>query len=256
VRVCLFVFNGNMTQPRVLILQHAAWERPGRILDSLDEVGLGVDIDSIVDEKKPKLPKFDSFAGVVLMGGPQCATDWENHPGLKAEAKLARACVTGGKPILGVCLGHQIIATALGAKLKQGKVSEIGYAPIQRVDKHDYFAMFSSQLTVLNWHTDTVAVPEGGQLLASSSAENGKVATKNQAFRLGSALGLQFHIEVNGSLLDQWLKAPEMVGGLKKAQIGAIRKGFEEYDTQIKVFADSVFSGFAARCVSHAHALG
>lgn len=240
----------HMAQPRVLILQHADWERPGRIIDSLDEIGMEYDVDSIVDEKKPKLPKFDALAGVVLMGGPMGAQDFDDHPGLKAEAKLARACVTAGTPILGVCLGHQILATALGAKLKTGKAQEMGYLPIQRVDRHDYFSMFSAQLTVLNWHSDSVGVPQGGQLLASSAQ------TKNQAFRLGSALGVQFHIEVKESLLDEWLRTPKMTKGLKKSQIHAIRDDFGTYDSQIKVFADSVFSGFAARCVTHARELG
>ncbi|MCI1901467.1 MAG: type 1 glutamine amidotransferase [Bifidobacteriaceae bacterium] len=238
-----------MAQPRVLILQHAAWERPGRILDSLEEVGLAVNIDSIVDDKKPKLPSFDSVAGVVLMGGPMRATDVEDHPGLKAEAKLAKACVTCGKPLLGVCLGHQILATALGAKLKQAKSAEIGYGPIQRVDKHDYFSMFSKSATVLNWHSDSVSVPSGGQLLATSES------TKNQAFRMGSALGLQFHLEVTGGLLEQWLQEPAMIKGLKKSQIAQIRQDFADADSQIKVFADSVFSGFAARCLTYARSL-
>lgn len=238
-----------MAQPRVLILQHAPYERPGRILDALEEVGMETDIESVLDQKKPQFPRFDSLAGVVLMGGPMRATDFDHYPGLKAEAKLARACVSVGKPVLGVCLGHQILATALGAKLKAGKSEEIGYEPIQRVDKHDYFSMFSSALTVLNWHSDSVGLPEGGQLLATSKR------TKNEAFRLGSALGLQFHIEVKSSLLEQWLETPQMVKGLKKSQISALRDDFAQFDPQVKVFADAVFSGFAARCVTHARGL-
>lgn len=241
--------NGDMAQPRVLILQHASWERPGRILDALGEVGMESDIESVLDQKKPQFPRFDSLAGVVIMGGPMRATDYDRYPGLKAEAKLARACVSVGKPILGICLGHQILATALGAKLKPGKSEEIGYAPVQRVDKHDYFSMFSSALTVLNWHSDSVGVPEGGQLLATSKH------TKNEAFRLGSALGLQFHIELTGSLMEQWLTTPQMVEGLKKSQVASLRDGFTEFDPQMKVFADAVFSGFAARCVTHARGL-
>ena len=82
-----------------------------------------------------------------------------------------------------MCLGHQIIATALGAKLKKGSEPEIGFAPIKRIDKHDYFSMWNKTLDVLHWHNDVVTLPEGAQPLAKSAK------TKNQAFRFGSALG-------------------------------------------------------------------
>ena len=200
-----------MTQSHVLILQHVPWEKPGRILDSLDDLGMSYEVMNIAKEKKPDLPDFSDVSGIVIMGGPMGALDTDKYPGLKAESKLVRAAVSVGKPLLGVCLGHQIIATALGAKLKKGSEPEIGFAPIKRIDKHDYFSMWNKTLDVLHWHNDVVTLPEGAQPLAKSAK------TKNQAFRFGSALGLQFHLEVTPTLLDEWLDEPCMVKDLKAA---------------------------------------
>lgn len=241
----------SMTTPQVLILQHVPWEKPGRILTNLEDLDLPTQTLTIVDQKKPDLPDFDALAGLVIMGGPMGATDYGKYPGLKAEAKLAKAAIAVGKPVLGVCLGHQIIATALGAKLTSGAAPEIGFGPIRRVDRHDYFSMWDKQADVLHWHNDVVSLPAGAQLLARSDT------TKVQAFRIGSALGLQFHLEVTAGVLEEWLDEPSMVRDLKKAggSKSQLRDDFAAHDVQIQPLAEAVFSGFAARCAGCARDL-
>lgn len=111
----------SMTSPQVLILQHVPWEKPGRILANLEDLGLETLTLNVARKKKPDMPDFDELAGVVIMGGPMGAADYDQYPGLKAEAKLAKAAISVGKPVLGICLGHQIIATALGGQAVQGR---------------------------------------------------------------------------------------------------------------------------------------
>lgn len=234
---------------KVLIVQHVPWERPGRVLNNLDDVDVPTQIVSVCRQERPQLPSDDELAGLVVMGGPMGARDFKKYPGLKAEAKLVKRMVKADKPVLGICLGHQIIATALGAKLTPGTASEIGFAPVDRVSKHDYFSMWSPKIEVLHWHNDVVSLPEGAQLLASSKH------TQNQAFCYGSALGLQFHLEVTPTVLEGWLAEPAMVAGMKKSGIARIRADFEQYDAQLKPLADQVFSAFAARCVAASRAM-
>lgn len=235
--------------PYVLILQHAECERPGRIQESLEEAGIPTRILTILDQKKPDLPDVSEYCGLVVMGGPMGALDFEDYPGLKAEHKLVKTAVEASKPVLGVCLGHQIIAVALGGKLKKGKEPEIGFGHIDRVNRHEYAPLDSEGMTVLHWHNDVISVPDGATVIAKTDV------TKVQAFAYGSALGLQYHLEVSPAILEQWLSTPAMVEGLKKSQIKKIREDFAAQDACIHRVADATFSAFAARCASYARAL-
>lgn len=242
----------DMTSPQVLILQHAPWEKPGRILSNLEDLDMPTTTLNVARKKKPDLPGLDELAGIVMMGGPMNAADYDKYPGLKAETKLAKAAIAKGTPVLGVCLGHQIVALALGGKLSAGEQPEIGIAPIKRVDRHDYFSMWDKRLDVLHWHSDVVSLPEGAQLLACTPQ------TKVQAFRYGSALGLQFHLEMTHALLEEWLEEPTMVKALKAAggSKSKLREAFDASEPQMHAFGEQVFSGFAARCSSYAKTLG
>lgn len=193
-------------QRSVLILEHVPWERPGLLLRAL--TGLSRSTRIVLDEADPVLPGLDELAGVVVLGGPMAADDDTLFPGLAAERRLLAEAVDADVPVLGVCLGMQLLAVALGAPLERDHAREIGFGAVEVVAEDRVLAPLGPLPTVLHWHTDAVGLPTGATLLARSPA------TPVQAFRAGSALGLQFHAEADLPLLDDWLRTPEMVAGL------------------------------------------
>lgn len=193
-------------QRSVLVLEHVPWERPGLLLRAL--TGLSRTTRIVLDEAEPALPALDALAGVVVLGGPMAADDDDRFPGLAAERRLLAAAVDAEVPVLGVCLGMQLLATALGATLHRDHGRELGFGAVEVVAPDPVLAPLGPLPTVLHWHDDAVDLPGGATLLARSPG------TPVQAFRAGSALGLQFHVEVDLPLLDDWLRTPEMVAGL------------------------------------------
>ena len=196
-----------MSRP-ALVLQHAPWEGPGLIGEALTAAGVSVETRTVVDDPAAALPDPEDLAALVVMGGPMGATQDAAHPGLPAERVLLAAAARAGIPVLGVCLGMQLLAVALGARLLPGHGAEVGYAPIDRLAPDPVLDRLGPAPSVLHWHDDAVELPPGATLLARSAR------TPVQAFRAGSALGLQFHPEVDDTLLATWLSTPAMVDDL------------------------------------------
>ena len=196
-----------MSRP-ALVLQHAPWEGPGLIGEALTAAGVSVETRTVVDDPVAALPDPEDLAALVVMGGPMGATQDAAHPGLPAERVLLAAAARAGIPVLGVCLGMQLLAVALGARLLPGHGAEVGYAPIDRLAPDPVLDRLGPAPSVLHWHDDAVELPPGATLLARSAR------TPVQAFRAGSALGLQFHPEVDDTLLATWLSTPAMADDL------------------------------------------
>ncbi len=189
------------------VVQHVEHEVPGTIASALADAG-----QSPVDvriHRGDRLPELQDVGGVVVMGGPMGVGDDAEHPWLSAERAWLHAAVHGGLPVLGVCLGAQQLAAALGAEVSAAPQAEIGFDRIQLTEhgrQDPLFAGEDAELPVLQWHADMFAVPAGAVCLAQSPV------VANQAFRWGRAVyGLQFHLEADRSLLDRW--APMLPDG-------------------------------------------
>lgn len=195
-----------MRTRRVLVLTHAPWEGPGLVADALADLPL--ERRSVVDDDAPDLPAPRHLAGLVVMGGPQGADDDDRHPGLAAERRLLAEAVAADVPVLGICLGMQLLAVALGARLHRGHGTEIGFGRVEVLASDPVIDALGPGPDVLHWHSDAVDLPGGARALAATPA------TPVQAFRAGAALGLQFHVEVGSRLLASWLRTPAMTTGL------------------------------------------
>lgn len=184
-----------------VVLQHVPHEGPGALAGAIHETGSALSVVRIdAGDAVPSPDAVGALAGLVVMGGPMGVYD--DLPWLEPERVLLRAAVDAGLPVLGICLGAQQLAVALGADVVTGPepeccVGEVHLTPAALSDP--VFAPAPTPLPCVHWHEDTFSLPEGAVRLA------GNEAYENQAFRVGaSAYGLQFHVEITGSLAAHW----------------------------------------------------
>ncbi len=193
----------------ILVVQHAAAEGPGLLADAFAEAGVPLETRrTFAGEAVPKDPQ--RFSAIVVMGGPMGVYEAARHPHLRDEIVLAEVALRRGVPILGVCLGSQILAAAAGARVFPGGRKEIGWHPIRTHPAARDDAVLRALpdgAVVFHWHGDTFDLPATATLLASSDAY------PHQAFRIGAAAyGLQFHPEVTPGMVDRFVAegAPEV----------------------------------------------
>ena len=189
-------------RPTLLAIQHVPWEGPHRILDACGALR----VHTVKPLAGQSLPPHLEVAGAVVMGGPMNVDEVERFPALAAEREWLAEAVRRELPVLGICLGAQLLARALGAGVRAGEGPEIGFAPVAVSDPADpVLGGLAPSTDVLHWHGDVFDLPKDAQSLASSER------TEHQAFRLGKAWGALFHPEADVALVEAWLAVPETI---------------------------------------------
>jgi GMP synthase-like glutamine amidotransferase len=190
----------------ILFIQHMEREGPGLLGDLAREAGLTTE--TLLVTGPTQWPAVGDHGALVVLGGPQSVYEEDKFPYLVEEDRFVKRWLAEGKPYLGICLGAQILAKALGAKVYPNRDKEIGWAPIhlspQAVYQKKLFRSEAREFMAFHWHGDTFDLPHGALHLASSHL------TRNQAFRHGAnAWGLQFHLEVQAEQIREWARGED-----------------------------------------------
>ncbi len=232
----------------VFWLQHVPHETLGTIEPVLVAAGLQPRAVELFRELPEKLP-WDEAAGLIVMGGPMNVDQIEEFPFLAAERTWIRQAVDGQLPVLGICLGSQLIARTLRAEVAANPVKEIGWYPVEMqaaAAADPLLAGCPARPTVFQWHGDTFALPEGAVPLARSRW------CENQAYRVGDRVyGFQFHLEVTAKMIDAWLDVPENrveVDGLEGIDPAEIRRSAPRHLPGMHDMGLDVFRRFAELC--------
>jgi len=218
----------------VLLVQNTRIEGSGYLGELLTEDGFNI---QSVHAKHETLPE-KQYSLVVVLGAPESVND--DLPYLQEEQKLIKQSVEKNTPVLGICLGSQLIAKTFGGKVYRGPKKEIGfYNDLIPQANSSLFSGFENPFTVFHWHGDTFDLPEGAIRLASS--EN----YQNQAFQFKSAVGLQFHLEVNEEMVNLWLdKTEEKLQSIPYIDPQKIRSDIDENISIVKSNMRNFYNNF------------
>ena len=218
----------------VLVIQNTRIEEIGYLGELLNNDGFVI---HLVNAKHEKLPE-KNYSLLVILGATESAND--DLPYLQAEQKLIKKTVDADIPVLGICLGSQLIAKTFGGKVYRGPKKEIGFYHDLRIDNNSkLFSGFTNPFTVFHWHGDTFDLPEKAVRLVHS--EN----YPNQAFQINSAVGLQFHLEVNEEMVNLWLdKTQEKLHQIPYIDPQKIRSDIDENISIVKNNMNNFYNNF------------
>ncbi len=202
----------------VLVLQNSKIEGPGTLGSLLESDGFSL---KTIYTKQEKIPE-SNFSLLLVLGANESANEPLSY--LADEQKLIKKTVENDSPVLGICLGSQLIAKTFGGSVYTGGKKEIGfYNDIEIDNSSGLFSEIKNPMTVFHWHGDTFTLPENSKRLANSKDY------ENQAFQIKTAVGLQFHLEVDKSTVNLWLdKAQKSLEKISYIHPDEIRKEIDE----------------------------
>jgi GMP synthase (glutamine-hydrolysing) len=238
--------------PTVLILRHMPQEGGGTLETALTCAGVEVRYVDLFEETPAEVP-LDRASGMVILGGPMNVDEVDRYPFLKLDVQWIRQATEIGLPLLGICLGSQLLAKALGSRVYQNAVKEIGWYSLEWLAAAADDRLFAQSGTTMVYqsHGDTFDLPKGAVLLARGSS------CENQAFRWGAnAYGLQFHIEMTAAMIEEWLKEGEDRGelaALDTVDPQAIRRSTPVLLPAMQQLAGEVFGRFACMCIERSN---
>ncbi len=190
---------------KLLVCQHVPFEILGTLNPLLKDAGFRIRYVNFGRDPGQQ-PDPAGYSGLVILGGPMSVNDTNNHPHLKTEVDLIRRALDRKMPVLGICLGAQLIAKALGAQVRRNDETEIGWYDVHKMpaaESDPLLLHLEPSERIFQWHSDAFDLPEGAVGLARSDG------CENQAFRWGdNVYGLQFHLEVDEHLIERWLRVP------------------------------------------------
>ena len=231
--------------PKLLVFQHVAHEILGTLDPLLRNSGIRIRYVNF-GRSNYEIPDLNNYDGLIVLGGHMNVDQIEEYPYLVPEIEAIGEAIKLDIPILGICLGSQLLAKALGGEVSKNKTKEIGWYDVKATEeglKDPLFSNFKDVEKLFQWHGDTFSIPDGAVKLATS--EN----CSNQAFRYGDKVyGLQFHLEVDEPMIQRWLVAPtnqeeleELVGIIDPDEI---RRETPSYIDDLMALSDKTFGQF------------
>lgn len=235
-----------MARPKILVFQHVPYEPLGTLDPLLKQAGFRIRYVNF-GRNPGERPTLDGYAALIILGGPMNADNIAQFPHLATELELIQEALQRDMSVLGICLGAQLLAKALGGRVLPGGGREIGWYSVeltQAGQDDPVLSTFGQQTEVFQWHDDVIELPDNVEHLAKSA--NCPI----QAFRHGEhAYGFQFHLEVDGALIERWLTVPQHQSELAHGGVdpGLIRDKIENSIEPLILLSNSTFGRWVER---------